>query len=691
MLFVSPPLLSYYDKTKPIFIEVDASGQGLGAVLLQGSVSSEELKQASQTDGKYLKFRNKLKPIAFASKSLSEAEQRYSNIERELLGVVWAIQHFNHYTFANKINIISDHKPLQPLFSGKSLTSCSPRTARLLLKVIDRDVRFFYQQGPSMHLSDPLSRLSSHNTQDGNKEEVQGLKVNICDITSVKNVTLDQFKEHTASDEDFKLLKMYVMHGWPSAQQDCVEQLRSYFTFKEEISFIDGLLFKGNRLIVPKALRNKTLQVLHRSHMGITKTQERARTSFYWPGLNTAIKSICQSCETCLQYAAKQDKQEIGLVPDCSESWEALATDIFEFQGKFFLIVSCRFSSYMVVREMTGHTAEETIDKLSSIFAELGLPRTLHCDRGTNYTSSKFQDFCKGLNIKVTYSSAEHHSSNYAERGVQTIKQFMRKTEEWQMALLEYLMTPIRLQGTQSSPLQLMKKRTIRGILPVRQQGTCSSDYERKLSRRQEQAKYQSGSQYKPLAMGSSILYYDHDKSQWVPGVLVEKIHDRSYVIISQKGRKVTRNRIDIKPYPGKVEVHFETPKVPMTSPTIMSKQASSSSHRPFHHNNTFNANATSTPSSITSSTKSSMSLPNIQTQTLSSHHDRKSCSLEQRDPINNRDVPQHQPGIQLRKQSAKSAKSQGKLAITADKLKSSMPQQTRSGRRVTKPKRYED
>ena len=70
----------------------------------------------------------------------------------------------------------------------------------------------------------------------------------------------------------------------------------------------------------------------------------------------------------------------------------------------------------------------------------------------------------------------------------------MRKTEEWQMALLEYLMTPIRLQGTQNSPLQLMKKRTIRGILPVRQQGTCSSDYERKLSRRQEQAKYQSGS-----------------------------------------------------------------------------------------------------------------------------------------------------------------------------------------------------
>ena len=80
--------MSYFDKTKPIFIEVDASGQGLGAVLLQGNIDQMELDNASQTEGRFLDFRNRLKPIAFASKSLSEAETRYSNIERELLGVV---------------------------------------------------------------------------------------------------------------------------------------------------------------------------------------------------------------------------------------------------------------------------------------------------------------------------------------------------------------------------------------------------------------------------------------------------------------------------------------------------------------------------------------------------------------------------------------------------------------------------
>ena len=279
-------LLSYFDKSLPVFIEVDASGHGLGACLLEGNIEEQELVNASQTEGKFLEFRNRLHPIAFASKSLSEAETRYSNIERELLGVVWAVEHFNHYTFANRIHIISDHKPLQPLFHGKMLVTCSPRTARLLLKIINKDIKFYYQNGPTMHISDALSRLSDHNTKKGNTQEEKSLNVKICEVCPVKsNITINQVKQETAEDPDLQQLIKYIIEGWPAKQQDCLDQLKGYHTFKEEMSVIDGLIFKGERLIMPKSLRSKAWDVIHRSHMGITKTLDRAKGCFYWSGI----------------------------------------------------------------------------------------------------------------------------------------------------------------------------------------------------------------------------------------------------------------------------------------------------------------------------------------------------------------------------------------------------------------------
>ena len=101
-------------------------------------------------------------------------------------------------------------------------------------------------------------------------------------------------------------------------------------------------------------------------------------------------------------------------------------------------------------------------------------------------------------------------------------------------------------QGVNNSPLKLMQKRTIRGLLP-RQQETNMEDYERYQARKQEQAKYQTGKALPEIAEDSNILFYSERESQWLPGIIVQlRLHDRSYVIISEKGRKVVRNRIDV-------------------------------------------------------------------------------------------------------------------------------------------------
>ena len=247
----------------------------------------------------------------------------------------------------------------------------------------------------------------------------------------------------------------------------------------------------------------------------------------------------------------------------------SLATDIFEFKGKYYLIVSCRFSGYIVVRQMSSHSTSETIQQFQSIFAELGIPRHLHCDRGSNYTSMEFQSFMEGLNVKLSYSSSEHHSSNYAERSVQVVEGFMKRSVEWPICLLEYLMTPITHQGVDNSPTKLMQKRTIRGLKPVRQQETNIQDYENYCARKQDQAKYQTGKPLRELPEGSNVLFYSQRECQWLPGVIVQRLHDRSYVIISEKGRKVVRNRIDVKQYHKNVHVRFQsTYKRSITAPT---------------------------------------------------------------------------------------------------------------------------
>ena len=178
----------------------------------------------------------------------------------------------------------------------------------------------------------------------------------------------------------------------------------------------------------------------------------------------------------------------------------------------------------------------------------------------------------QGLNVQLSFSSSEHHSSNYAERSVQVVKGFMKRSVEWPICLLEYLMTPIRHQGIDNSPLKLMQKRTIRGLLPVRQQETNVQDYENYQTRKQEQARYQTGKPLQELAEGSSVLFFSQRDNHWIPGVIVQRLHDRSYVIISEKGRKVVKNRIDVKQYHKDVHVRFQSSyKRSITSPETSS------------------------------------------------------------------------------------------------------------------------
>ena len=105
--------LKFYDPSLPMYIETDASQNGIGVILLQPIDSNFTLDEYD--------IPTSLMPVAFASKTLTSAECNYANIERELLGVVFGVQHFKHFTFGNEVHMITDHKPLVSLLK-KSLS-----------------------------------------------------------------------------------------------------------------------------------------------------------------------------------------------------------------------------------------------------------------------------------------------------------------------------------------------------------------------------------------------------------------------------------------------------------------------------------------------------------------------------------------------------------------------------------------
>ena len=177
-------LIQFYDPQKPLYIECDASKQGIGCVMLQ----PDDNIASNTVDG----IPSNLRPVAYASKSLSEAEQNYANIKRELLGVVFSLETFKHFTSGRQMNIITDHKPLTSSFS-KCLANTSPRLARVMLCISDYDANVLYQNGSKMFLSDALSRLSSHNMRQGKQSEIKGLNVCVHDVeTDIRESTFDK-------------------------------------------------------------------------------------------------------------------------------------------------------------------------------------------------------------------------------------------------------------------------------------------------------------------------------------------------------------------------------------------------------------------------------------------------------------------------------------------------------------------
>ena len=193
----------------------------------------------------------------------------------------------------------------------------------MLLRLQRYDLQVTYVPGKQLVVADTLSRATdkSYTPSAADERAVEEMTYYVVEVMKVLPVSQHLRKtilEKISQDPVMTELYKMITEGWPTRKEQCTSQMRFYWGIQEKLSVIDGLIFKGLRLIVPSGMHNEMLKQIHEGHMGIEKSQRRARESIYWPGISKDIKEVCRACLTCIEYSKAQQQEE--LMPHPGES-----------------------------------------------------------------------------------------------------------------------------------------------------------------------------------------------------------------------------------------------------------------------------------------------------------------------------------------------------------------------------------
>lgn len=183
------------------------------------------------------------------------------------------------------------------------------RLQRMLLRLQRYILKVMYKPGKELYIADALSRAYLHKQKENLLEE--DLAVNwITSQLPISEQILDAFKKATAEDAEMQMLTKAVLTGWAKERSMMPRSIQQYWTFREEIIYEDGLLFKANKLIVPNQLRQE-INKIHESHLGIVKCKARGRDILYWPGMSTQIEDAVSRCATCNENRNNNQKEPL--------------------------------------------------------------------------------------------------------------------------------------------------------------------------------------------------------------------------------------------------------------------------------------------------------------------------------------------------------------------------------------------
>ncbi|UYV63819.1 K02A2.6-like, partial [Cordylochernes scorpioides] len=378
---ISEPALGHFDYSSPTEIHTDASNYGIGAVLVQIQKGKE-------------------RAIAYASRTLNKAEKNYSTTERECLAIIWAINKFRPYVFGQPFTIVTDHHSLCWLTNLKD--PCG-RLARWALRLQEFDVTVVYKSGRKHQDADCLSRSPLEYSEDMEK-----------DIPSI--VTLQNFSEEQMNDQAIRKI---------------ADKLQS--SPNNSFVKIDNTLYRKNYdpmgkpwlLVVPRHLRQELLKNFHDSptagHLGFTKTYDRIRKKYYWPGMYRTVRRYVAHCSDCQRrkHQPQLPSGHLQPIPVPEVAFEKVGMDLLgrfptsEGGNRWIIVCTDYLTKYAITKALpTSESMEVAKFFIEDVILKHGAPRELITDRGRNFTSSMISDLNNQCRITHRKTTAYHPQTN---------------------------------------------------------------------------------------------------------------------------------------------------------------------------------------------------------------------------------------------------------------------------------------
>ena len=287
-IITTAPVLRHFDVKLPITLSVDASSTAVGAVLLQ-----------------------KGQPVSYASKSLTESQQRYAQIEKELYAIQFGCQKFHQFFYGHMVNVETDHRPLVTLFQ-KPLADVPSRLQRMMLALQSYHLKVIYVPGKHMFIADALSRAPLPETEVTDIEQDVEVHINLLlNNLAMSEQKREEFIAVTNDDPTLSVLKKYYYEGWPCSKIKVEQCAKPYWNMRSEIHVAGNLVFRGSSLVVPAALRHEILRKVHMGHQGLIKTKNLVRGIIYWPNMNSDLENLINQCEICAKFRCHNPHEPI--------------------------------------------------------------------------------------------------------------------------------------------------------------------------------------------------------------------------------------------------------------------------------------------------------------------------------------------------------------------------------------------